>query len=83
MRMTCPGRECAGVPEKPKGSPMKTLRRSLLALTLALGMAACGPSITGPHTPDSGNHTPDSGNHTPDSGNHTPDSGNHTPDSGN
>ena len=55
---------------------MKTLRRSLLALTLALGMAACGPSITGPHTPDSGNHTPDSGNHTPDSGNHTPDSGN-------
>ena len=62
---------------------MKTLRRALLVLFLSIGTAACGSSITGPHTPDSGNHTPDSGNHTPDSGNHTPDSGNHTPDSGN
>lgn len=56
---------------------MKTLRRSLLVMMLAVGTAACGTSsIMGPHTPDSGNHTPDSGNHTPDSGNHTPDSGN-------
>jgi len=55
---------------------MKTLRRSLLVLMLTVGTAACGSSIMGPHTPDSGNHTPDSGNHTPDSGNHTPDSGN-------
>lgn len=62
---------------------MKTLRRTLLALTLSLGMVACGNSITSPHMPDSGNHTPDSGNHTPDSGNHMPDSGNHMPDSGN
>ena len=55
---------------------MKTLRRALLVLFLSVGTVACGNSITGPHTPDSGNHTPDSGNHTPDSGNHTPESGN-------
>lgn len=62
---------------------MKTLRRTLLAFVLTLGLAACGSSITGPYTPDSGNYTPDSGNYTPDSGNYTPDSGNYTPDSGN
>lgn len=48
---------------------MKSLRRMLLAFTLTLGLAACGSSITGPYTPDSGNYTPDSGNYTPDSGN--------------
>jgi len=62
---------------------MKNVRRALLTLTLALGMAACGTSLTEPYTPDSGNYTPDSGNYTPDSGNYTPDSGNYTPDSGN
>lgn len=55
---------------------MKTIRRTLLAFILTLGLAACGSSITGPYTPDSGNYTPDSGNYTPDSGNYTPDSGN-------
>lgn len=55
---------------------MKTLRRTLLVFTLTLGLAACGSSITSPHTPDGGNHTPDGGNHTPDGGNHTPDGGN-------
>lgn len=58
------------------GLPMKSLRRTLLAFTLTLGLAACGSSITEPYTPDSGNYTPDSGNYTPDSGNYTPDSGN-------
>jgi len=51
------------------GLAMKILRCSLLLLVLSLAAGACGSSITGPHTPDSGNHTPDSGNHTPDSGN--------------
>ncbi len=55
---------------------MKTLRRAILVFALLIGTAACGTSITGPHTPDSGNHVPDSGNHVPDSGNHTPDGGN-------
>lgn len=63
--------------------PMKILRRSLLAMLLTVGTAACGTSLTEPYTPDSGNYTPDSGNYTPDSGNYTPDSGNYTPDSGN
>ena len=62
---------------------MKNISRAVFALTLAVGMAACGTSLTEPYTPDSGNYTPDSGNYTPDSGNYTPDSGNYTPDSGN
>lgn len=57
---------------------MKTLRRTLLALALTLGIAACGNSITGPYTPDAGNYTPDAGNYTPDAGNYTPDAGNAT-----
>ncbi len=55
---------------------MKTLRNALFALTLSLGMAACGTSITEPYVPDSGNYVPDSGNYVPDSGNYVPDSGN-------
>jgi hypothetical protein len=61
---------------------MKTLRNSILALALSVGLAACGSSITGPHTPDPGQHTPDPGQHTPDPGQHTPDPGQHTPDPG-
>ena len=53
---------------------MKTLLRSLLVLTLALGAGACTTSILGPqdveqHGPDGGNHGPDGGNHGPDGGN--------------
>lgn len=56
---------------------MKTLRRTLLALALSIGVAACGStSIAGPHMPDAGNHMPDAGNHMPDAGNHMPDAGN-------
>lgn len=63
---------------------MKTLRRTLLALALSIGVAACGStSLTGPHNPDAGNHNPDAGNHNPDAGNHNPDAGNHNPDAGN
>ncbi len=73
---------------------MKTLRRTVLALLLAVGTTACGTNITGPdhtpdpgefhHTPDPGEfrHTPDPGEHTPDPGEHTPDPGEHTPDPG-
>ena len=51
---------------------MKTLRRSLLALLLAIGTAACGTAITGP---DTGEYTPDPGSYTPDPGSYTPDPG--------
>ena len=54
---------------------MKTLRRALLSLVLALAVSACGTSVTDPLTPDSGSLTPDSGSLTPDSGSLTPDSG--------
>ena len=55
---------------------MKTLRNTLLALALTLGVAACGNSITGPYSPDAGNYSPDAGNYSPDAGNHNPDAGN-------
>ena len=47
---------------------MKTVRRSLFALLLAVGAGACNSSIMDPHTPDPGHHTPDPGAHTPDPG---------------
>ncbi len=55
---------------------MKTLRNTLLALALTLGVAACGNSITGPYSPDAGNYSPDAGNYSPDAGNYSPDAGN-------
>ena len=62
---------------------MKNLRRSILVFMVTIAMAACGPSLMGPHNPDAGNHNPDAGNHNPDAGNHNPDAGNHNPDAGN
>jgi predicted small lipoprotein YifL len=54
---------------------MKTLRHTLLALALSFSLAACGTSITGPHSPDPGQHSPDPGQHSPDPGQHSPDPG--------
>lgn len=73
------------MPSKPQPHEevqMTTLRRSLLALALTAGMAACGTSITGPYTPDPGEYTPDPGEYTPDPGEYTPDPGEYTPDPG-
>ena len=64
---------------------MKTLRRTVLALLLAVGTTACGTNITGPvYTPDPGelHYTPDPGEYTPDPGEYTPDPGEYTPDPG-
>ena len=71
---------------------MKTLRRSLLALFVTLGAAACNGSILAPdHNPDGGEfslpgssvfHNPDPGEHNPDPGEHNPDPGEHNPDPG-
>ena len=54
---------------------MKTVRNSLLALTLSLGVAACGTSITGPYNPDPGQYNPDPGQYNPDPGQYNPDPG--------
>jgi hypothetical protein len=63
---------------------MKTLRRSLLVLLLAVGPAACSNAIMGPsHNPDGGEFQTDgSVFHNPDGGEHNPDGGEHNPDGG-
>ena len=72
---------------------MKTLRRTLFVLTLTLGAAACGNSITAPddcedpntceYTMGTGNYTLGTGNYTLGTGNYTLGTGNYTVGTGN